>query len=243
MPTFEVVSVKPNRIGGPIQFSALSGGRLSATNVSVTQLIKAAYQVQDFQISGAPNWLDSDKYNIEAKSAGVANAEQTRLMLQSLLADRFKLTLHRETKEVPALALTLAKGSANKTTRLVQADNSGCQPEPSPSNPCDHIKGFPGGISGEKVSMPQLSLALGSMLRRTVVDQTGLDGVFDFKLDLALAGSAPTAGGNPSAPNDEMDGPSALVAGLQDQLGLKLERTKSQAAILVVDHVEKPSEN
>ena len=237
-PSFDVASVKPSPDGEPMSLSPLTGGRFKAGNIDVKTLIRAAYQVQDFQILSAPSWVESARFNIDAKSDTAANAEQTRVMLQTLLADRFQLKIRRDSKEMTAYALVVPNGSANK---LTPADKTGCEPDPlSPTNPCEHIRSSAGFVlNGEKVSMPLFCKVLGSLLRQTVVDKNGLDGVFDFKLDLGRAGFAPT----PGASGSEMDGIAALMAGLQDQLGLKLERTKSGVEILVIEHVEKPTEN
>jgi uncharacterized protein (TIGR03435 family) len=143
--------------------------------------------VEDFQISGPG--LDSQRYDVDAKAAAPASVADTRLMLQSLLADRFHLKLRRETKEVSAYKLVVANG---KTTKMTKTDGTGCEPEPSPTNPCQHIRDTGGfTLVGEKVSMPTFVKMLGSLLSDTVVDQTGLDGVYDFKLDLGSAGLAP----------------------------------------------------
>ena len=237
-PAFEVTSVKPSANAGSISVSPLTGGKLTARNVNVRTLIRASYQVQDFQISGAPNWLEAERYDIDAKSAAPAGADETRLMVQALLADRFQLKIRRETKETPAYALIVANG---KTHKMTPADKTGCEPElSSPTNPCEHIRTAAGFvITGEKVSMPKFAIALSAMFRDTIVDQTGLAGVYDFKLDLGRAGFTPA----PGSPSNEMDGINAVMSGLQDQLGLKLERTKSAIEILVIEHVEKPSAN
>jgi uncharacterized protein (TIGR03435 family) len=236
-PSFEVTSVKPSANGGPMSLSPLTGGKVTARNVNIRTLIRASYQVQDFQISGAPNWLESERYDIDAKSAASAGADETRLMVQALLTDRFQLKIRRETKETPAYALIVANG---KTRKMTPADKTGCEPEPSPTNPCQRIRNSGNmAISGEKLSMPLFAKMLSSMLRDTVIDKTGLDGVYDFKLDLGLAGFTPT----PSSPSNEMDGINAVMSGLQDQLGLKLERTKSAVEVLVIEHVEKPTAN
>ena len=103
--SFDAASVKPSPGIGSISLSPLTDGKLTARNVNVRTLIRASYRVQDFQISGAPNWLESDRYDIDAKAATPASAEDTRLMVQALLADRFQLKILRETKDVPALAI------------------------------------------------------------------------------------------------------------------------------------------
>jgi len=158
-------------------------------------------------------------------------------MVQGLLANQFHLKLRHDTKEAPVYKLVVANGKAIKMTK---GDSTGCDPEPSPTDPCDQIRDagkFT--LVGTRVSMRNLALALGSLLGDTVVDQTALDGVYDFTLDLGRAGFAPT----PGSPGNEMDGTNALIAGVQDQLGLKLERGKAPVEMLVIEHIERPEEN
>lgn len=234
-PAFDVASIKANTDRGRMTLSPLTGGKLTARLIDVKTLIRAAYQVEDFQISGSA--LDSQRYDIDAKSDTSAGAAETRLMLQSLLADRFHLKLRRETKDVSAYKLVVANGKAIKMTK---GDSTGCEPDPSPTNPCQRIRDTGGfTLVGENVSLPMLAKMLSSLLSDTVVDQTGLDGVYDFKLDLGSAGFAPS----PGSPSNQMDGINAVMAGVQNQLGLKLERTKSTVEILVIEHVERPSAN
>jgi uncharacterized protein (TIGR03435 family) len=234
-PAFDVASIKPNADGGRMMLGPLTGGKLTAHAIDIKTLIRAAYRVQDFQISGSA--LDSQRYDLEAKGDAAANAADTRLMLQALLADRFHLKVRHDTKEAPAYNLVLANG---KTHKMTKADGTGCDPQPSPTNPCGRIHDEGAFVLvGEKVSMPLLVTALGSLLGDTVVDKTALDGVYDFKLDLGSAGFSPA----PGSASNQMDGTNAVMAALPDQLGLKLERSKTSIEILVIEHVEKPTAN
>src|SRR6185295_12825696 len=106
---FEVASIKPNTSGDPGRYIRPSAGRLSVTNMAVKDLLTYAFQVRDFQISGGPGWINSDRYDIEAKTNGNVSPEQSRAMLKGLLEDRFKLKVHRETKELPIYVLIVAK--------------------------------------------------------------------------------------------------------------------------------------
>ena len=233
-PAFDVASVKANTEGGRMTLSPLTGGKLTAHAIDVKTLIRAAYRLQDFQISGSA--LDSQRYDIETKGDAGASAADTRRM-QALLADRFRLKLHRDTKDVQAYNLAPAGG---KTFKMTKADGTGCDPEPSPANPCGRIHDEGSFVLvGEKVSMPLLATVLGGLLNDTVVDKTGLDGVYDFKLDLGQAGFAPT----PGSPTNQMDGVNAVLAAVPDQLGLRLQRSKTPVEILVIEHVEKPGAN
>ena len=125
-PAFDVASIKPNIDGGRMTMAPLTGGKFTARNIDVRTLIRAAYRVQDFQIAGAG--LDSQRYDIDAKSTADASSADTRLMLQSLLADRFHLKLRHDTKEVPAYKLVVVSG---KPLKMTKGDSAGCDPEPS----------------------------------------------------------------------------------------------------------------
>lgn len=233
--SFDVASVKPAANGTPFLMSPLTGGKFTAHNVDAWSLVRAAYRVLDYQISGAPNWLQTERYDIDAKSDQPADAAQTRLMLQSLLADRFHVKIRLEQKEMHVLALT-----AGKSIKLTPADATGCDLDPIPANPCGNLRRSAGFVvTGERVTMAQFAVMLSALFRQAVKDETGLTGVFDFKLDLVAAGFTPTA----PSPSSEMDGMNAVMSGLQDQLGLKLERTRSTVEMLVIEHVERPSAN
>jgi len=207
----------------------LSFGRLHACNVKIKALIADAYQVLESQVSG-PDWLQFETFDLDAKSDGVATLAQSRLMLRSLLADRFHLKIRHDAKAMTVYILSAANGRAGK---LTPADKAGCETEPSPTNPCQRIESTPTFVfAGERVSMPEFCRLVSRLLYYPVVDKTGLDGVYSWKLDL----SAFAAG-------DMTDGLPITFAALRDQLGLKLERTKSPVDVLVIEHVEKPSAN
>jgi bla regulator protein BlaR1 len=271
-PVYEVASVKPNKSSNPmmtIRLLTLPDG-FSATGVTLQMLIQAAYAVEDNQISAVPNWLSSEKYDIEAKldESGVddlqklsqdqRNAERRR-MLQALLADRFKLTLHRETKDLPVYALVIAKnGPKLQEAKLGDTYPNGIQ------GPDGHGIQAPGGHGGAGLiftgkgqltfqGLPIRALAgeLSRQLGSTVLDKTGLSGIYDFKLQWTPDDPAQspmfkgTEGGQPGTdktPSADSIGPSIFTA-LREQLGLKLESQKGPVEILVIDHVEKPSEN
>jgi len=280
-PTFEVATVKPTEA---MDFNHCAGGdgpagpgRLVFKCVTVANLIQQAYAVfanglslnpQTFPISGAPGWLDADHYDITAKADG--NPPMERMMgpmLQTLLEDRFKLKLHRETREVPVYALTVVKGGL-KLTPLEKPD---CTPADiakilappvvgqQPPNFCGSTKlGRNGGLltlNIHAMSLKDFSQyisrgPLGPQLDRPVVDKTGIDGSFDFHLEFAPDQNTPgflLQLRRPPAPNgpasaDDPTGPSIFTA-VQEQVGLKLDPTKGPGEFMVVDHVEKPSDN
>ena len=150
-PAFEVISIKPSKAGaGGPRMSPSSGG-LVAANVTVKMLIKAAYRVDESSMSGGPGWLDSAQYDVAAKTERRASGEQLRLMLQKLLAERFQLRVHRETKPGSAYALV----SANKNgPGLRQANAAECAAATPPANPCGRFrKSAQGHITGETVSI------------------------------------------------------------------------------------------
>jgi uncharacterized protein (TIGR03435 family) len=247
-PHFEVASIKPNPPGGVstgmVRF--LPGGRLSAQQVLLRFFIQNAYDLRPFQILGAPDWINSAGYDIEAKAEGDSNPDQMRLMMQKLLEDRFKMKAHRETKEMPVYELAAAKGGLKlpepKEENCTSPDTDG----PGAAVPCGRAMvriGRMGGvqIQGGKIGIGELIRILANLMGRIVIDKTGFTGVFDahleFGLDDALAGLP-----HPPGPREETSMPSVFVA-IQEQLGLKLESAKGPVEVLVIDHVEKPSAN
>lgn len=218
--SFEVVSVKPSRSDG--SHSKSMPGRYSATNIKVRELIQDAFRVKDFQISRTPNWTDTEGFDIAATTGSSGNLTDKELepMLQSLLADRFKLRFHRETKELSAYALVVAKNGP----KLI-AHSGDAVPDTSIRHGSGKLI-----MSATKATMSRLSDVLGRRTGRTVVDRTGLSGEYDLKLEWA-----------PDLTAESVD--ASIFAALQEQLGLKLEPTKAPVEIIVVDHVEKPSDN
>jgi uncharacterized protein (TIGR03435 family) len=222
---FEVASIKANtsqddspRIAAPV------GGRFAAGNVTIGQLMRSAYQIQDSQISGQPSWFESDRYDIEANAGRNASTPEMRIMLQNLLADRFRLTFHRGTKEFPAFALIVA----GKGPKLRPADPGKCVS--SPVSSCAIIKTTaPSEIIGEQISMARFAVWLSTRLDRTVIDRTSLEGVFDLELRW-----------EPDQPA-ELD--VSILTAVREQLGLKVESTKTAMEVLFIDHVERPSAN
>jgi uncharacterized protein (TIGR03435 family) len=217
---FEVASIKPNVSGSGHSSTNTSKGGVTMRNVSLKQCIEMAYDVKDYALSG-PDWLGSEKFDIVAKPPSDTPEDQFGPMLQSLLADRFKMTVHRESKTLSAYALVvgkngpqLQKAEAGEGSHMNNDGNNGKSK-----------------LTGQRVSMPRLADFLSRQLDRPVIDMTELPGVFDLKLEWADERQA-TA-----------EGPSLFTA-LQEQLGLKLEARKLPVEILVVDHVAKvPTEN
>jgi uncharacterized protein (TIGR03435 family) len=249
-PGFDVVSIKQNTSGvtgvrvGPIMI-----GRFNATNITVNHLIQLAYNVPKFEVLGLPSWTESATFDITAKAEGMDDAkyEQMRPLLQSLLADRFGLLLHRETKEVPIYRLVVAKGGP----KLVATHEGSCAafdprnpPPPQPGGALPRICGANqtrrNSLQTVGSRLPDLAANLSGILGRPVVDNTSLAGRFDVYLKFAPDNAI--AIGAQRSQSDDLFSPSIFVA-LQEQLGLKLESSKGPIQVLIVDHVERPSDN
>ena len=248
-PTFETASVKLDKSKEPrVGIRIQPGGLYTATNVTLRLLIQNAYRVQSFQVSGGPDWVGSDPYDIVAKAGANPMPGQIPLMMQALLADRFKLTVHRETKEVPVYALVMAKTGGKAGPQLRQAD---CTPAPPPST-CGSIRVGPGVLSAQGITMAQLVTFLSGQASRVVIDRTGLTGNVDVDLtwapDPSLGGGLPGLGPLPpgpaaaEAPRPPSDAPSLFTA-IQEQLGLRMDSTRGPVDVLVIDRVEHPTED
>jgi uncharacterized protein (TIGR03435 family) len=219
-PEFEVASIKPHASddGSPRVSMKGDHGRISYTNVTFRSLIRQAYGLKVYPLSGGSDGLSTARYDIVAKVPGEVSKEQTMLMLQSLLAERFKLVLHHETKELPVYALVVGKNGP----KLREVQDDGSAPEIG-SGDAHQIK-------GHHISMKLLAATLQGYIGDTVVDATGLAGLFDLSLEFT------------SDENMSADG-STLFEAVQRQLGLKLESRKGPVEVVVIDHIEKPSEN
>jgi len=215
--SFEVASVKrvPAQPGGYRSSMNLDPGRLTCTNVSLRKMIVTGYNVKDYQLTG-PEWLNSELYDITATLPAGASGDQVMPMIQTLLADRFHVELHRETKDLPVYALVVAKGGSK--LKAAEFGRGGTN--------------FDGRrLEASRTGMPKLADFLAQRLDRPVLDMTELKGVFDFNLEWS----------QDAAPTDSMPD---LMTALQQQLGLKLEARKAPVEILVVDRAEKiPTEN
>jgi len=208
------------------------GRRYSTRYTSLRDLIMMAYGLDPRQIVGGPPWAVGEEYDIDAVAAeGVPAAGNWNVMLQKLLADRFQLTFHHEQREMPVYALTVAKGGPKlKTADPSEPHGSGCQ----------HL----GVCSFQNDPLQHFARWLQLVMDKPVVDKTGLAGNFDFSLTWTPDESQFTSMGIHVPP--PMDNPNAspgLFTALQEQLGLKLEPGKTSAEVLVIDHVERPSEN
>jgi uncharacterized protein (TIGR03435 family) len=256
---YEVASIKPNKSGTNMIRVMFTPNGLDATNATLEMLIRAAYGIEENQISGGPSWLKSDHYDLDAKmDSPTADAlhklsqDQSRLarqhMLQALLADRFKLAVHHDSKELSIYALVVAKNGP----KLQQAKPGDTYPNgikgPDGTARPGMMRMGRGQLTGQALPLSELARLLTAQLDRTVVDKTGLTGNYDFSLQWTPDESqgamfrGPDTGPQGSAPSADSSGPSLFTA-LQEQLGLKLESQKGPVEIYVIDHAEKPSEN
>ena len=252
-PAFEVASIKLNKSTAPFAMARPSpGGRLTLTNVPLQFAITIAYRIKAFQISGAPSWLTSERYDIEAKAEGNASLDAMLPMLQTLLEDRLQFKFHRESKEIQVYALVVAKaGKLHQAEGDCPSRPAGPPPAPErgklPSPPCGGLLIFPGHLSGQKVEIAQLMDTLSRVTGRIVLDKTNLTGKYDINLDYTPEQGQvqPPPGGTPGMfplPLIDPNGPTLFTA-LQEQLGLKLESQKGPVEMIVIDHIERPSEN
>jgi uncharacterized protein (TIGR03435 family) len=247
---YDVVSVKQNKSGPGMMRIMNVPDRYSTTNIGLKQMIQNAYglKMPDL-ISGLPGWADSAAFDIEAKTDAETVAalkampkdqagEQQRQMMQAMLADRFKLKVHRETKEVPVYSLVIAKGGF----KLKDADPNNTYPDgikgPDGNSRPGMMSMGHGKLTAQAIGMSNLAINLTIQVHRLVVDNTGLKGKYDFTLQWTPDDM--TGGREDAAPTDS--GPSIYTA-LQEQLGLRLDSTKGPVETVVVDHVEMPSEN
>ncbi len=259
-PRFAVASIKRNpsreqlSMAVPMGVGYRPGGRMTAGNAPLAMLIQRAYSVHDFQVVGGPSWIHTDGYDIEAKPETNTDQKRMWLMLRTLMADRFKLSMHHETRSLPVFDLEAVKGGP----KLAAPTGGACaevltgppergQHAAPPCGPGLLKSGTGLSMEGISVSMPALAKMLSSLLGREVIDKTGFTGRFalhlDFAMDDTLDGlpnpEAPDASGQRAA---AATGPSLRTA-LQEQLGLRLQASTGPVDVLAIDHVERPTEN
>ena len=235
-PTFEVATIRPSRPDDPGRFFGVRGNHFRTIDTTLTDLITFAYGVQQKQVVGQPQWMDTDKWDIEAQPdvPGAPNKEQLATMVQKLLASRFHLKLHKETRGLSAYELTVATGGPKMT--FGSAD----------SNQLPRMF-FPalGSLSAQNASMQDLAdLMQTTVLDRPVVDHTGLKGKWNFLLQWTPDDSQfASLRIKVPPPSSSVDAPPPLFDAIRQQIGLKLEEVKGQLPALVIDNAEKPSAN
>jgi uncharacterized protein (TIGR03435 family) len=212
-PSFEAAVIKPAKDYSGHTGSHSDPGMINLQSTTLKGLIAMAYSVRQDQVAGGPKWMESARFDITAKTENKTGNEQMMQMLQSLLAERFQLTLHREKKMVAGYSMTVAKGGIKMTK--AEGDSSSSQ-------------GGKGTLTAKGLSMFKLADRLSRQLGDPVIDQTALSGGYDFKLEWSVADDS-------SIQN--------LIAAVQEQLGLKLQSIKTSVELLIVDRAEKPSDN
>lgn len=242
---FEVASVKPNTSGsGSMSMGWQPGGGFRAVNSPLRSLIQTAFDVRDSELVGAPDWISSERFDVTAKAATELTRETRSSALQALLRERFKLTAHRDTREVPVYLLVLARSDGRLGPGLRQSQID-CSPQARAARPPSVGAGagqaagpvtrpecgsFSAGstLTAGGVTLAQLSGSLSRQADRPVLDRTGLTGFFDVDLKWS----------NQAKATD--DGPSFFTA-VQEQLGLRLEAGRGPQEMLVIDSVERPT--
>jgi uncharacterized protein (TIGR03435 family) len=245
-PVFEAVSIKANRSGDARSSfrGTLSG--ISVTNQTVTDIIRNVWNVNRLQIVGGPSWAGEDRFDIEARASGKAGRDELVAMMKTMLAERFNLAVHQETRPIPVYALVLARpdGRFGPTFRqsLATCDRTNIPapgtPPPAPPPPLDGVE-LPscgtntgrGMLRAAGIELEAFTRNMANAAGRIIVDETGLAGTFDMVLRF-----------NPD-PNDTSSDLPSLFAAVQEQLGLKLDPRTAPAEVLVIDRVERPSEN
>jgi len=246
-PRFEVASIKRSTLADTdFRYGARPGGGWSMVNASISTMIHEAYPTQTRELVGAPDWVRDDRYDVEAKAGGETTREQLSVMLQALLAERFKLAIHTETRDRPVFALTVARSDGRLPPGLIRskidcealnaARRAGRPLEgPTPANgapPCAWSMSASTSIELRFGGLPlsRLSDALGRPDGRVVIDKTGLSGNYEFTLRYS------------SETNPAVDTLSLFPA-LEEQLGLKLVPDRAQLPVLVLDRIERPTDN
>ena len=244
-PVFDVASIKPNITGCCPSFGFSQRGTVD-TDVSLRKLIALAYRLQDFEVYGGPRWVDADHFDVEGITKDTkASPDRARLMLQSLLAERFRLKVHRETRQLPVYALVIDKRGPKiklSADQISPTVNGPSQPGAGPNHGA--FKFGAGSMIGNAVGLSLLAGLLSQHLDRRVIDRTGLEGRFDIQLRWTPGqGEAPfDPGGNLVPAVADFSGSSIFTA-IQEQLGLKLESKRGPVEVTVIDQAEKPSEN
>ncbi len=232
---FEAASIRVDTSGDSGFSVARTPAGITATNASFEYLLEVAYQTKLIDWSHVPNAFRLQRYDMLAKASGKISGDQYWEMLRILLEDRFNLKFHRETKESQVFALVLAKNGTTPGPKLTSSLEPDCPANPNGSNFCGVQVGN-GAMFGQRVPLTRIARELSPFAGRPVQDRTGLTGVFDFELRWTPDDIESRLTEAP------ISGPSFTTA-VEEQLGLKLKAEKGQIEVLVIDHLEKPSEN
>jgi uncharacterized protein (TIGR03435 family) len=238
-PAYDVVTIKPNDSGGGTSFNT-GDDSFHATNMSIRQMLVYSFGIRDGLISGLPGWAESARFDILAKIVDYdqkvkLSREQRRSMLGVVLTERFHLKDHTEIKQLPVYELTVGKGGPKFKPNPATVPGGDALPNDGPPRGGTGINLSNGtaSLTGNTVPMSILATDLSEQLDRTVIDRTGLNGLYDFHLSWTADNASPVA----------EDAPPSLFTALQDQLGLRLQPGKGPVKTLVVDHLEMPAGN
>jgi uncharacterized protein (TIGR03435 family) len=264
--TFEVAAIRENKAGAGPAFGLmlLPGGRVFAQNVSLRDLIRAAHAMEESQLEGGPAWIRSVRFDLEARTGGEVTIDGARAMTQRLLAERFRLAAHTETRRLPLYELVMARADRS-FGRGIRASGQDCAPvtlpagmPPAPPPPAGGgipigTGGFgcpsgllPGHLSLRRVDMSAFASVLWRRaVQRPIVDRTGLNGQFD--IDLTYLPELESINGRPASESPflpaQVTGAPSVFTAVQEQLGLKLESARGPVDVMVIDRIELPSEN
>ena len=228
--TFEVASIKPSQAEPGSTTGSSGNGRYVLRNATLKRLMRGAYNLPETLIFGGPKWVDDERYDVDAKAATRVSDHELMMMLQSLLAERFHLVIHRETRPMAGYALVVAKVGLKAT--------------PTAPGAGSRTNATRGGIDAQGCSMATLAQRLSEAVHLPVADFTATEGRFDFTLRWAPEDTRAAATGPSDKPGTTADasGPS-IFAALQEQLGLKIESRKVPTEVLVIDRVDRATEN
>ena len=251
-PAFEVAAVKPNPLRSGVRGHSFPGDRFVATNVPVRDLLVIAYGdagqlLPDSRLSGGPSWIDSDRFDISATVAGDGSRSvaQKQLMLRTLLAARFKLVVHTETRNLPVYALVLARKDGALGPKLRHADVD-CEAllasQPGRRERCILYALPSGELTVRGQTMSALANTFAILLDRAVINRVGLDGGFDADAQFNPEG-LPNMTVLPGGADPPVNTAPSLFTALEEQLGLKLQSTRGPVTVLVIDHIEHPTAN
>jgi uncharacterized protein (TIGR03435 family) len=259
-PSFEVASVKPNRSGDlRTRMEIQPGGRFTATNVSLRMLINNAYQLFNYQIDKAPDWIEKDRWDVAAKaeegtirppvarSPGVPG--DTQVLLQALIEDRFKLKAHKETRELAVYNLIVMKAkpkmelSANQTPPAPQDNADIPRPYWGGGILRGNVMQGPSNIHATGITVAELARSLSLALGRQVLDRTMLKGLYDISLEWTPDIGQPMDIYDPTLPFPRYASAPSIYTAIEEGLGLRLVSAKGPVEVLVVDRVQAPTEN
>jgi uncharacterized protein (TIGR03435 family) len=238
---YDVISVKPDTSGGGGMRIMITPDGFQADNVSLKMMMQNAYQYNPELIFGLPKWADTDRFDVKAKVAEedlpalkkMAPPERIKIV-QNIVEERFKVKVHRETKELPTYDLVVAKGGLKIKEAVLDDNSPNAMKGPDGKNHGGMMRMGRGTLSGQGIPMESLIKMLSSVTQRTVIDKTGLKGNYDFELKW-------TPDDAPVGSTEENSG--SIFTAVQEQLGLRLDASKGMVETLIVDHAEKPSED